>query len=648
MKPKGPNMVSVYTAREYLPEPKLARRRNSREISMRGTRIVKGKVIYHGDLPLPVTVGQHSEQPSQYVRRTSAASPETSIASHGSPSPIKRLQKDRTVDTSMSQHSVLSELEEMELSAPNSSDSEEEENVAGYNEKDLSQRLTVNPLEPHVPCAPQAGKTFLILPLFEGRPPTVIFDYPPQCLIETRLNSRCFAMPENEKGSKKLMFKVSEKAPAYNCILNSFKHAGFEQTKSHKFNIIISKVPTPMSLRWLSSYQRFNHFPGAWNLGRKDNLWRNVWRMKRAFGAEYEICPMTYLFPEDYDRFMSDKEVADSGALWILKPAASSCGRGIRVISRKTKLKRKKGYIVSKYISNPHTLNGFKYDLRIYVVVTCFNPLRIYMFQDGLARFATEAYSSHTKTIAKRYMHLTNYSVNRKAPSFQVNKDAQQDNDGSKWSLKAWKAKMAELGVDVKALMGRVHDVVIKALIAVEPPILNKLAASTQHREVCFELYGFDILIDDKLRPWLLEVNVGPSLSSSAPIDKRIKTTLMCDIYTLVGIAPYDRKKLKKIEELKKHSRLIRSERAVQHPALNAVKECSSLDEVALSQAEIAALMELEEENQRRGHFERIFPKKTNIDRYAQFFESDRLLNWVTWKYLKYPCRALAPYRSTF
>ena len=76
--------------------------------------------------------------------------------------------------------------------------------------------------------------------------------------------------------------------------------------------------------------------------------------------------------------------------MYIMKPQASSCGRGIKVIGKKTHVAKRNGYLVSKYISKPHTLRGFKYDLRIYVVVTCFEPLKIYLFEEGLVRFATQ------------------------------------------------------------------------------------------------------------------------------------------------------------------------------------------------------------------------------------------------------------------
>ena len=78
------------------------------------------------------------------------------------------------------------------------------------------------------------------------------------------------------------------------------------------------------------------------------------------------------------------------------------------------------------------------------------------------------------------------------------------------------------------------------------------LFRSTKNKNVCFELYGFDVLIDENLHPWLLEVNVQPSLSSSSPLDKRIKATLLSDVFNIIGIVPFDKKKFLKEEEEKK------------------------------------------------------------------------------------------------
>ena len=51
------------------------------------------------------------------------------------------------------------------------------------------------------------------------------------------------------------------------------------------------------------------------------------------------------------------------------------------MIDRKQKVAKRCGYLVSKYISKPHLLRGYKYDMRIYVVVTSFEPLKAYMFE---------------------------------------------------------------------------------------------------------------------------------------------------------------------------------------------------------------------------------------------------------------------------
>lgn len=90
--------------------------------------------------------------------------------------------------------------------------------------------------------------------------------------------------------------------------------------------------------------------------------------------------------------------------------------------------------------------------------------------------------------------------------------------------------------------------------MSVEPYIVtqNRTAKS---KNACFEIYGFDVLIDANLKPWLLEVNVLPSLSSSSPFDKQVKSMLLSDTFHLLGFNIFDRKQIlesKKIEQKKK------------------------------------------------------------------------------------------------
>ena len=131
------------------------------------------------------------------------------------------------------------------------------------------------------------------------------------------------------------------------------------------------------------------------------------------------------------------RENAEKGSLWIMKPSNAACGRGIKMVGRDTKIKNRKDYLVSEYISNPHTINSFKYDLRVYVLVSSYDPLRIYMFKEGLTRFATYAYTTKATSISKRFVHLTNFSVNKHSKKFMKNSKAEKDGEGSKWSLTA-------------------------------------------------------------------------------------------------------------------------------------------------------------------------------------------------------------------
>jgi hypothetical protein len=86
--------------------------------------------------------------------------------------------------------------------------------------------------------------------------------------------------------------------------------------------------------------------------------------------------------------------------------------------------------------------------------------------------------------------------------------------------------------------------------------ITNNIRAS-KHKNIFFELYGFDIILDSKLNPWLLEVNISPSLSSSSPLDKKIKTSLMTDIFHLIGMNPFEKKKFSKEQDVLKMDKFL-------------------------------------------------------------------------------------------
>jgi tubulin polyglutamylase TTLL4 len=215
-------------------------------------------------------------------------------------------------------------------------------------------------------------------------------------------------------------------------------------------------------------------------------MWKNIYKMKKMFPKDFDICPQTYLLPEDCKKLAFDRETDKKAPLYILKPNALSCGKGISVLGPQDQIPKKGGYLVSKYIANPHLIDGLKYDLRIYVLVTSFDPLKVYLFKEGLTRFATEKYSTNLNSLKKRYVHLTNYSVNkRNVEGYVKNNDkannsvavvSEAEGDGqnsSKWNLLQLKTQFDKMGLDFKGTKQKIKDVIIKTLISVEPHIVN-------------------------------------------------------------------------------------------------------------------------------------------------------------------------------
>ncbi|CAL8295401.1 unnamed protein product [Arctogadus glacialis] len=398
----------------------------------------------------------------------------------------------------------------------------------------------------------------------------------------------------------------------------------------------------PYLLRTLQDFQKVNHFPRSYELTRKDRLYKNIQRMQQAHGFKnFNIVPQTFVLPSEYKTFCSCFS-KDKGP-WIIKPVASSRGRGIYLVSNPSQISMDKNILVSRYVNNPLLIHDFKFDVRLYVLVTSYDPLLIYLYEEGLARFATVKYDRASKNIKNQFMHLTNSSVNKKSSDYVSCDDPELEDYGNKWSMSAMLRYLKHEGKDTTLLMKQVEDLIVKAVLSAELQIASACKMFCPYRTNCFELYGFDVLIDTDLKPWLLEVNLSPSLACDAPLDLKIKASMIADMFSIVGFVCQD--------PLLKQPRSERNavEPTLRQPAPKSTRQrpmsaCdagtqSSEDTLegtlgrggsstlGLTAEEIKVLRRTTEEYERRGGFIRIFPTRDTWGLYAGYLECKTSMN---------------------
>ncbi|XP_035116994.1 tubulin polyglutamylase TTLL5 isoform X17 [Callithrix jacchus] len=416
----------------------------------------------------------------------------------------------------------------------------------------------------------------------------------------------------------------------------------------------------PFLLRTLSEAQKVNHFPRSYELTRKDRLYKNIIRMQHTHGFKaFHILPQTFLLPAEYAEFCNSYS-KDRGP-WIVKPVASSRGRGVYLINNPNQISLEENILVSRYINNPLLIDDFKFDVRLYVLVTSYDPLVIYLYEEGLARFATVRYDQGAKNIRNQFMHLTNYSVNKKSGDYVSCDDPEVEDYGNKWSMSAMLRYLKQEGRDTTALMAHVEDLIIKTIISAELAIATACKTFVPHRSSCFELYGFDVLIDSTLKPWLLEVNLSPSLACDAPLDLKIKASMISDMFTVVGFVcqdPAQRASTRPIYPTFESSRRnpfqkpqrpvsaqLQSSKAKQRsrPLSASDAEMKNLvgsarekgpgklggSVLGLSMEEIKVLRRVKEENDRRGGFIRIFPTSETWEIYGSYLEHKTSMNYM-------------------
>ncbi|ERE86518.1 putative tubulin polyglutamylase TTLL1-like protein [Cricetulus griseus] len=343
-------------------------------------------------------------------------------------------------------------------------------------------------------------------------------------------------------------------------LINNFEKRGWIQvTENEDWNFYWMSVQTIRNVfsvetgYRLSDDQIVNHFPNHYELTRKDLMVKNIKRYRKELEKEgsplaekdengkylyLDFVPVTYMLPADYNLFVEEFRKSPSST-WIMKPCGKAQGKGIFLINKLSQIKK---------WSRDSKTSSYKL---------------------GFCRFCTVKYTPSTSELDNMFVHLTNVAIQKHGVSgsslgtgskmalgdflsyifargdqassrraihnlvaqtlkgFKVaGMIVQEDYNhihGGKWTVNNLRLYLESTrGREVTSkLFDEIHWIIVQSLKAVAPVMNND-----KH---CFECYGYDIIIDDKLKPWLIEVNASPSLTSSTANDRILKYNLIND-----------------------------------------------------------------------------------------------------------------------
>ena len=356
-------------------------------------------------------------------------------------------------------------------------------------------------------------------------------------------------------------------------------------------------------------YEKYNHFLNHSQITRKDLLYKNYKIMENKFPNDYNFMSTTYRSPAENQLiqkvFKDYKPTKDN--LWLIKPQGSTRGKGIQFLDSNSVIRDNQ--IITKYISNPHLIEGKKYDLRIYLFVTGHRPLKIYIYEEGLARRSTEEYNLEIENLNNLYIHLTNVAVNKKNPKF--NGEFEKEKEENIWSLSKLKEYYEKEGINYDEIFEKIKDLAIKSVLTMtntEIETENLKKKYILNNGNLFELYGMDILIDENMKPWLLEINLSPSLGAIGYYEEKLKSKLFADMFNILGFKIFSH--------------------ADYEPLEYGIHYKDKIEENVEE-----TICEFERQT---GSFIRVFPRKENIDYYKKFLQYNIAEeNLLLWKKLK-------------
>jgi hypothetical protein len=246
--------------------------------------------------------------------------------------------------------------------------------------------------------------------------------------------------------------------------------------------------------------------------------------MRTFYPSLFASFPANFLLPVSNDAFLAELRTTDK--TYIVKPDSGSLGQGIRIVApRQPYVPNDELAVAQEYIES-YLMDGRKFDLRVYVLVASVDPLTIYVYRDGLARFCSDEYSKDSM-----YAKLSNVTLNRENTDGEITNISRL--------ISEIFPQMELYGIDIRRLWKRIDRVVVLSIVAAHNFLIKgemwNCPPSPYPR--CFQILGFDVLLDRFMQPRVLEVNYRPNLDYYRGRERRMKVEMIRDAMLIA--APY-------------------------------------------------------------------------------------------------------------
>jgi tubulin---tyrosine ligase len=229
---------------------------------------------------------------------------------------------------------------------------------------------------------------------------------------------------------------------------------------------------------------------------------------------------------DEREAFLWESQLRDQqgiGNVWVAKTNHGSKGSGVRVVEGGNQTcdfidaalqGSSQAVAVQKYVEDPLLILGYKFDVRVWVLVDM--ELGVFVYRQGVLRLSSSPYAPDN--LDDTFSHLTNHCIQMKSPEYE------NLVQGNEMFFDQFRRYLAQSHPDVDLdldILNQVHKHIVRTVSAAWPLLRRK------NRHGGFQLYGYDFMLDSDFRPWLLEVNGAPAAAD------RLKPALARDIVSL-------------------------------------------------------------------------------------------------------------------